>query len=420
MTHRPTWLPDDATLRQWVGAMVFGGLAYVSITAFSHHRDDNVQRVVAKVFSAAATLMAIALLSGVERPRPSARAWWLLGGVVASMVVSTLWAPRGTIAWDRLQLYYALALWALSVFMLHRGDDRPAAVPYLVAIAVVHALVLIEVVFWLIQARGGADPLLAQRMPYHANVRHFSYLGYLAAASALALSMLSQRLAFTGLLLCTAALFGIVQLGSRGGLLGWITFLLAAFALSRERRRLVALGIGATIMAIGTSWLLSELHLLNSDSLIARGQHGDLAGATGRLSLWADVLRAIMVRPWWGYGPDGHRVLDCCGAYGPYIARTVQPHNVILQLLEEFGSIGTILIGALVVRLAAERPGPRGWRALARAHRDVAMLLAILAGLLAYGLVDGPFYYPVPLFIATALAALLLSAARRTARSAEP
>ena len=416
MKLAPTQWFSPPALRPWLSALVFGVLAYFCITGFSFYRDDNVQRVTSKIFAASATLLLASILGQAAHLEIPARQRWLIVASTCSVLASTLLAPHWPLALDRLQLYGSLALFGLAVYLLHRDDDRPAAWPYLLAIGVVHALVLIEVVFWMLQVQAG-DASLARHMPYHYNVRHFGYLGYLAAASAAALSWHSRRLAVTGFVLCVAALFGIVQLGSRGALLGWLAFLSVGVVLMPHRLRLIAAAGSATALAFAITTGLSALDLLSSDSLFARAQQGQLTGGTGRLQLWADVLRAIGERPWLGYGPDGHRVLGCCGAYGPYIAKTSQPHNVVLQLLEEFGLIGTILVGALAARLARQQAKPRGWRTLARENEDIAALIAVLAGMLAFGLVDGPFYYPVPLMVLAALGGLLMAAAHRAARA---
>lgn len=397
---------------------MFGALSYWSITGFAHHRDDNVQRVLGHVLLAAVTLLLVPLFGGADRPRvpPRLQGWML--AAAASALLSTLLAPRSPMAWDRLQLYYTMALWGLAVYLLHRDDQRAAAAPYLLAMALVHAVVLIEVVFWMFQVQGG-ETSFARRMPYHANVRHFGYLGYLAAASAASLCLLWRGPSLSWLLLCAAALFGIVQLGSRGALLGWLVFLAIGAMLSRQRVRLLVVGLGATLLAVGATWALAEWHLLGNDSLVSRAQQGGLTGATGRLQLWSDVVRAIAERPVFGYGPDGHRVLDCCGTYGPYIAKTSQPHNVVLQLLEEFGLAGTLLLAALGVQMARLQAGG-AWLARARERADLAALMAMLGGGVAFGLVDGPFYYPVPLMMLTAVAALSMAAGRSLGSGARP
>jgi O-antigen ligase len=237
---------------------------------------------------------------------------------------------------------------------------------------------------------------------------------------AMGLALLSRRLLVTGLLLCAAALFGIVELGSRGALLGWLAFLAIGFALCRDRRRLLLLGLGATALSFALVWGLAQEQVLGADSLLNRAQQGGLAASTGRLSLWSDVLRAILVHPWWGYGPDGHRVIDCCGHYGRYVAMTSQPHNLLLQLLEDVGIVGAALSGALACGLVRGQTAGQGWLELARAQPDLALLLSALGGLLVFGLVDGPFYHPVSLIIATTLAALAMASARRATRSAPP
>jgi O-antigen ligase len=363
-------------------------------------------------------LMLLAVATTEGRPWQASRSrWWLVGAVVASMLVSTMASPRSFIAWQRLELYYAIMLLGLSVYLLHRNDLRSTAAPYWLAIALVQAAILAEVALWLLHLQGPASDV-THHVPYHANVRHFGYLGFLGAATGAALGARWPRAAVTGLLLCTAALIGIVQLGSRGALLSWVVFvLIAGCVVARPWRvRLLVVGLLATAFALAAAWWLAQSNLLGAGSLVERAQHGELSGASGRLALWSDVVSGIAKRPWWGYGPDGRSFLSCCGTYGPYVARTVQPHNVLLQLLEEFGLIGTLLMSALAIDVIRRTTSIRQWRTLMRNDSDAGLLLAILLGLLAFGLVDGPFYYPVPLLLAAVLAALLL--ARRHAFAA--
>ena len=141
-----------AAMRAWVGAGVLGTLAYLSIVGFTLDSSEYFARVTARIFVAAASLMLVVLAEGQRGLSIDKRQRLLLMALVASTVASTLLAPRWVQAWDRLQLYYGLALLGFSVYMLHREDDRPAVAPYLWAIAIVHACVLIEVVFWLVMA----------------------------------------------------------------------------------------------------------------------------------------------------------------------------------------------------------------------------------------------------------------------------
>lgn len=408
--------------RSWLGAAVVGGLAYLSITGYSPSVETNLHQVLQKIALAAATLMllAIATTEG-HRWQASRYRWWLVGAVVASMLVSTMASPRSFIAWQRLELYYAIMLLGVSVYLLHRNDQRSTAAPYWLAIALVQAAILAEVALWLLQLQDPASDV-THHVPYHANVRHFGYLGFLGAATGAALGARWPRAAVTGLLLCTAALIGIVQLGSRGALLSWVVFvLIAGCVVARPWRvRLIVVGLLATAFALAAAWWLAQSNLLGAGSLVERAQHGELSGASGRLALWSDVVSGIAKRPWWGYGPDGHSFLSCCGTYGPYVARTVQPHNVVLQLLEEFGLIGTLLMGALAIDVIRRTTSMRQWRTLMRDDSDAGLLLAILLGLLAFGLVDGPFYYPVPLLLAAVLAALLFARRHAFAASVDP
>jgi O-antigen ligase len=401
--------------RSWLAATIVGVAIYATITSFSPISADNAKAAATNTALAAASLMMLIMFRGLVPLRWAGTRRVLVAATALTMIVSTMASPRPHIAWERLVLYCILILLGMAVYVLHRDAERPSSTPYWLAIGIVHAAVLVEVVAWLAQAAPGADR--NHYLPYHANVRHFGYLGYLAAASAAAVTLRSSRLTTTGLLLCLAALYGIVQLGSRGALLGWTTFVAVACALGpRDERWRLALVTGfCTVAAFGLASVASNVGLSQGGSLIDRAGYGELTAGMGRISLWADVLRAIAERPWFGYGPDGHGLLQCCGTYGPYVSRTSQPHNVVLQLLEEFGIVGTALIAATMAHVLLDQVRPVGWKSLVRSDIEIRLLIAMLAGMLAFGMVDGPFYYPVPLMIATVSIGLILAAARRVA-----
>jgi O-antigen ligase len=405
----------DGSWASWLGAAIVGAATYATIRSFSPASADNLKVAVTHMALASATLMMLASLCRTTLPQWSRVPRALVAAVTVAMLVSTMASPRPHVAWERLLLYYATVLLGGAVYVLHRDGRRTAAPAYWLAIGIVHAAVLAEILA-VLASTSLVD--VTHHVPYHANVRHFGYLGYLAAGSSLALSIHSPRLAATGLLLCTAAVYGIVQLGSRGALLGWAGFAATGTLLltSSQRWRFVIFAGACTVAAIGLVWIAGDLGLAAGSSLIERAGSGDLTSGTGRLSLWADVLRAIAKRPWWGYGPDGHGLLQCCGTYGPYVARTSQPHNVILQLLEEFGIVGGVLIAALLIVLVRRQVSSARWITLVRANTDAALLSAVLAGLFAFGMVDGPFYYPVPLMITAALAGVTMASIRQAAR----
>lgn len=398
--------------RAWAGALLFGTLAYLCITSFTPQSAEyGTQRILSQVFTAAATLMLLTLLAGMPKPDVALRTRWIVAAALLAMLASTFTAPRWPMALDRLQLYYGIALFGGAVYLWHRGREGAAAGPYLLAIGVVHALVLMDIVFWLLMVHGG-DTTLAHRMPHHGNVRHFGYLGFLGASAGAALVLLSRRLAVTGIVLCAAALFGVIQLGSRGAFLAWIVFVGATLVLGKGRIRFMVGCVLALALALAAVYGLQAANLLSAESLMTRAQQGEMARISDRWALWFDVLKAIATHPWFGWGPDGHLASACCSGRGLYLPNTAQAHNVVLQLLEEFGVVGGVLLIALAFQLIRRWPNELGWWGLAHRQPEIRVLIAILTGYSAFGMVDGVFYYPVPLLHFAALSGLLFALAQ--------
>jgi O-antigen ligase len=138
------------------------------------------------------------------------------------------------------------------------------------------------------------------------------------------------------------------------------------------------------------------------------------AVSSERSKFWAVVWQHVGQSPWTGHGADAYRFIH------PK-QNGSQPHNLILQWLLEYGVLGTIPLGLLLLRglrsllpirapsTPAVRPSPV-WAA------------AALAGATAYGLFEGVFYHmaifmPVAMFAGFALG---LSAQVTAARARVP
>ena len=124
--------------------------------------------------------------------------------------------------------------------------------------------------------------------------------------------------------------------------------------------------------------------------------------STGRLAMWETTIEAIEKHPWFGLGPEGYLYLET-KVYG------VQPHNLLLQFLVEWGLIGTVLFAALlflVFRKALSNLGQEE-KSLHRTARITA--LALLVAFTVHSLVDGLYYHVVPLMLLfTSIAIALL------------
>lgn len=120
---------------------------------------------------------------------------------------------------------------------------------------------------------------------------------------------------------------------------------------------------------------------------------------SGRIELWEDTVRAIARAPLIGYGAGKFRAVMST----PDRERN-HPHNLVLQIFFQWGALGAI--GFFSLLLSA-------WiRSFANARQSglsTAPAFLVLNTMLAYSLIDGTGYYPLPLSIMGLAFAHLLS-----------
>lgn len=393
---------------EWGPGIFFAALAYVSIVAYMPGTLIYNHRVAGYMASATVLLLFAVSLQGTRWRVPRDLAW-LGAGTLLALLVATVRAPDPGRAMWQLQLYLAVPALGVALYLLHRDGRYGDARSYLLLIPVVHMVILAMALMhltWLGQ-EGRPGPL---NVPYFGNIRHFAYHGYLAAACAGGLFLVDRRFGVSALLMSTAALFGIVLLGARGALLAWVSFVLVVGLLTREKWRW-ALYLAATLLlALGITAVVASFAPWPDHSLFARiesGVGGEMTSSSLRGVVWAYAAGEILQSPWFGYGPDGFVAIRCCGWHN------VQPHNVVLQLLLEFGVVGTVGLMALTWRLLRGFGAVTQWHARLRHDAQAQGLFAVLVGMLVFSLVDGTLYHAVPLLHAAALAGLLFAVMAR-------
>lgn len=168
-------------------------------------------------------------------------------------------------------------------------------------------------------------------------------------------------------------------------------------------RRLMLIVLGAYGLAL---WLLP---LLGGMDPAAHGAAARIAAmqepvaCQSRLTLWANVLHLISLRPWlgWGWGEldyahfvtlyDGERFCEILD----------NAHNLPLQLAVELGLPATLsILGGAVAWVVRARP----WRETLASRQ---MLWAVLAVLLVHSLLEYPLWYG-PFLMTLVLCVLLL------------
>jgi O-antigen ligase len=317
----------------------------------------------------------------------------LVFAVVA--LLSVLVSPALTSALMRLELYYAIVVVGLAVGFSLRHCSSGIGKIILFSIAIVHAGFLLLALQFAAAAGSDADPVAAP--PYFLNIRHFGYQGFFGASAAVAIALVDKRLRTAGVLLATAALFGIIMFGSRGALLAWLLFVVAAIGLVPTRRAAVVVSLIVATGALALAVVAEGHDWLNTYSLLDRtripiGDTISMLYVQDRIQIWMDSLTTIAQRPFLGFGPNGYVISGCCNR------AVAQPHNAILQLLLEFGVVGF----AAMVWAATSLFGPRVREIIlqtAQSKRDPvhATALAILVGFAGFSMIDGLLYFPVPL-----------------------
>ena len=295
----------------------------------------------------------------------------------------------------RLELYYAIVVFGLAVGLALRHCLSGTGKIILLLIAVVHAGFLLLALQFAAAAGSDADPVAAP--PYFLNIRHFGYQGFFGASAAVAVALVDKRLRTAGVLLAMAALFGIIMFGSRGALLAWLLFVLAAIGLVPDRRTAIMVSVLVTTGALALAIVAERHDWMNTYSLLDRtriptGDTISMLYVQDRIQIWMDSLATIAQRPVLGFGPNGYVLSGCCNRM------VAQPHNAILQLLLEFGVVGFVALAWT----AASLFGPRIRGIVlqtAQSKRDPvhATALAILVGFAGFSMIDGLLYFPVPL-----------------------
>lgn len=210
----------------------------------------------------------------------------------------------------------------------------------------------------------------------------------------------------------------IILTGSRGGVIGLITSLIAiaAFtAIGRDRKKIEErkkLGSPVLVLTAGSAFLLLTVALVvflgGVDPLLRGTGIGEGAGdfTSGRIDFWSAAIKIFLDHPIIGVG------LDAFGAaYSGYdtssgLLRIEQAHNDYLQTLADAGVAGFACVAAFIYLLLGKgigviRNSSPGFR------RGAAVgALAGCVGILVHSLFDFPLRTPANAFVFLLLAAL--------------
>lgn len=194
--------------------------------------------------------------------------------------------------------------------------------------------------------------------------------------------------------------FALVMTESRAGLLS--AACVSALVLLHPK----TFGRASNWRAIAVWWLLLAVFRwswapLNELLLLQSARQVHIGVDSVRLVLWAQILSAILQRPWAGYGWNQTPVAQKSGVEAaPGAWPTDYAHNVVLDVIAWFGiPVGLVLVGCVVWWLA---------RAAWRIKNATELLLFCFAvPVLVHSMLEFPFAYAFFLFpVACALGAL--------------
>lgn len=396
-----SWRPSLGT----AGPVAFGVFSALCIVGFAPPPIAYNNHIGDYMLAVGAILIAVAYRHGERIDIDALDRWWRVA-LCGSIVISVAAGPAPFAAIERLQLYAGVVALGVAIYLVHRRSAEHPLQGYLWAILLVHALLVAAILAWFLA--GQVQQPWNGRTPFHSNIRHFAYHGYLAAASGVAIFALSKRLHAQAVALTTVALFAIIAFGARGALIAWLVCALVTTTLSSGRRRVLGLCLASLIGGVLMAWAAQVAQLMpGASSLFDRAGEGAamIYGSAGRWPIWQKSWQAIAAQPLWGYGPEGYAFSNCCNP------RTVQPHNFVLQMLMEFGLVGATVLVALAMRIAAGFGTLQQWTGAVRQSPELRCIAAVLTGFCVYAFVDGLLYHAVPLmhfavFVGLAFAAM--------------
>ncbi|TNM45074.1 O-antigen ligase family protein [Nocardioides albidus] len=333
-------------------------------------------------------LTALLLLRVSRRPiRLPGRLWSWLVLILASGSVSMAMSPSPVDALPRAALYAALVLLAVAVYGIAKAPTWSLA-PWLCAIvASSGAFVLVA----LVDMAPHLPPFQGQHVGTFVNVRRMAAVAFLVAAAAGGLGLLNQRLRVAAVAGTALMLVVIMASGSRGPLLAWLLFAGIVILLSRRGRRRTFL-VDALVAFLLAAAAVSTLHVSgawqtpNVFVRVATTAAADGEGfSSGRVELWHTAVDDVWRAPWFGRGPDAFALVEP-------MALVLHPHNVVLQLLMEFGVVGVLLLLGLAARSLLRAGARRVWQGCRRT-RSGQLLSAILVAQAALAMIDGPLYW---------------------------
>ena len=251
------------------------------------------------------------------------------------------------------------------------------------------------------------------------HVRQFAFYGLTAAAVGAGLCALRPASLTAFHLACNLAFLAVgsgmcIWSGGRAAVGALLPSFAVAIALcpSPDRKRLAGLLLVGLLAgaALSSIWIPHETYgLPRLLSWVQPAERGANAYTNGRLVMWQETLAAFIDRPVLGHGMGQFKFLV------PSARSTfTHPHNSLLQLLFQWGIVGTAAMLVIV------RPSGRAALAAMRSRtRSAAATIAlpVLSAHLAMSMLEGNLFHVYPTSVVVLALVVLADSDRLPARS---
>jgi O-antigen ligase len=328
-----------------------------------------------------------ALARATARLGTAAAGWRVLAGAILLVAVLGAALSRHSAA-----SFVALSSWTLlggSALLAGQliAEDPTRARRLLGALALAGALgTTLHWVRWKL----GSSP--DDALYLHSRLMGLHLLGSSLAATALLAT--ARRWSVPWIVIGAVAWGGLLWTGSRSPLVGLAAGLgLWMWRTAPPGRRRLALACGLHVVAgLALSAALAAdrpylgwLRVAQSATTVPTSAQ---ALTSNRTEFWRGALAQMPAAPWLGHGPDAYRFLE------PKL-EGAQPHNVILQVVLDFGAPASLGLAAWAGLALL-----RGFRRMGADEARAGFMALALASLIA-GQLDGYFYHLLGLSAAT-------------------
>lgn len=247
------------------------------------------------------------------------------------------------------------------------------------------------------------------------HVRHLAFYGLALVGIALGLvaaNIETGRISWRALTFLGFGLYFITWTGGRAPLLATaVTLALILILMDGKRWRLILTTVLLAAVALPLTLVTAPPHpAYGIQSIISRADPtSDMAqrSTLARLKVWEETAEKILERPIVGHG-QGNFIYQIETYYG----RNLHPHNLPLQLLYDWGFLGTVIFAVITLL------GLRWLPAWHRSEPHIALPASgMICALLAVSVGDGPFIFAFPLFATAVCVAVMVSIDRQSDRN---